>query len=223
MWKLYTPDMHGVRIRLPCFPFKIHHYRAGEYGCEVDTDTALNMEFLFNDNRVTVDPPTPCLNQVQYVDDDSLIYPNARESNDPEIIDIILSSDSRDEVAKRLMENGKNQMKVEYRLDKLGVYKKASWDFQKEWRYRLITTPMGLKSSLKHSFDSFQEWVRRIEDLDVTSIPERLYLELDENDLNSMEIIAGPRMSAAEFIQLEALVEKYCPKAIVKKGALAIR
>lgn len=26
MWKMYTPDMHGVRIQLPQFPFKKYHY-----------------------------------------------------------------------------------------------------------------------------------------------------------------------------------------------------
>lgn len=31
MWNLYTPDMHGVRIKLPAFPFEKHKYKAGEY------------------------------------------------------------------------------------------------------------------------------------------------------------------------------------------------
>ena len=31
LWNLYTPDMHGVRIRLPKFPFKKYSYKKNEY------------------------------------------------------------------------------------------------------------------------------------------------------------------------------------------------
>lgn len=37
MWQLYTPNMHGVRIQLPVYPFKKHHYKAGELHFKEDT------------------------------------------------------------------------------------------------------------------------------------------------------------------------------------------
>ena len=31
LWNLYTPNMHGVRIRMPEFPFKKYRFKKGEY------------------------------------------------------------------------------------------------------------------------------------------------------------------------------------------------
>lgn len=47
LWNLYTPDMHGVRIRLPRYPFKKYLYKKGEYSCTEDIETYINMEKLY--------------------------------------------------------------------------------------------------------------------------------------------------------------------------------
>ena len=44
LWNLYTPDMHGVRIKLPVFPFKRYSYKKGEYFLENDVETYINIE-----------------------------------------------------------------------------------------------------------------------------------------------------------------------------------
>lgn len=38
LWNLYTPDMHGVRISLPKFPFKKYHYNIGELNFSEQSD-----------------------------------------------------------------------------------------------------------------------------------------------------------------------------------------
>ena len=48
LWNLYTSDMHGVRIRLPKFPFKKYKYKKGEYFLDKDVDTYINLKKLYN-------------------------------------------------------------------------------------------------------------------------------------------------------------------------------
>ena len=39
LWNLYTPNMHGVRIKLPKFPFKKYSYKKGEFFLKEDIET----------------------------------------------------------------------------------------------------------------------------------------------------------------------------------------
>lgn len=36
LWNVYTPNMKGVRMGLPKFPFKKYHFSAGEYNLSQD-------------------------------------------------------------------------------------------------------------------------------------------------------------------------------------------
>lgn len=50
LWNLYTPNMHGIRIKLPVFPFKKYHFRTGEYHLTQDVDTYIDMEKLYRED-----------------------------------------------------------------------------------------------------------------------------------------------------------------------------
>lgn len=52
LWNLYTPDMHGVRIKLPKFPFKKYHYKAGEHFFKGDTDSYIDYNDKGNASRM---------------------------------------------------------------------------------------------------------------------------------------------------------------------------
>ena len=59
MWQLYTPNMHGVRIQLPVYPFKKHHYKAGELHFKEDTSSYINIEKLYEENKASIAPGLP--------------------------------------------------------------------------------------------------------------------------------------------------------------------
>ena len=67
LWNLYTPDMHGVRIKLPVFPFKRYSYKKGEYFLENDVETYINIEKLYKENKVNG-------KQQKAPEDDSLLF-----------------------------------------------------------------------------------------------------------------------------------------------------
>lgn len=47
LWNLYTPNMHGVRIRMPEFPFKKYRFKKGEYFLSEDVDTYINFDKFY--------------------------------------------------------------------------------------------------------------------------------------------------------------------------------
>lgn len=47
MWQMYTPNMHGIRIQLPVFPFKKHFYNAGEFHFQSDTSSYIDIKNTF--------------------------------------------------------------------------------------------------------------------------------------------------------------------------------
>ena len=50
LWQMYTPNMHGVRIQLPAFPFKQYYYKAGTYHFNLDTTSYINEEKVYSTN-----------------------------------------------------------------------------------------------------------------------------------------------------------------------------
>ena len=44
LWNLYTPNMHGVRIRMPEFPFKKYRFKKGEYFLSEEESKTITMK-----------------------------------------------------------------------------------------------------------------------------------------------------------------------------------
>ena len=216
LWNLYTPDMHGVRIRLPESPFKMHHYKKGEFFLKQDTDTCIDFADVFTENKYSMTPDNPTLVEVEYDNEKAKLCPRVRIESYPGAVQDYLEAKSLDEIESKGMD-------VTYSLKELGYYKRKIWSFQKEWRYKICLTPMGLKESNPPTFEKHQEFIRRIEDRTAEPPVQRLYLKLDENALKELEVVFGPKMTDAEKIMAVALLEKYAPECKYKDSCLQIR
>ena len=216
LWNLYTPNMHGVRIRLPKFPFNKYHYSAGEHFFNSDTESYIN----YNDSSImekcSITADSPTLIKVSYTNDEKLLFPIIKkESYSGATIDFLS--------ANKLEELSKKEPQISYSFDKLGNYKREIWKFQNEWRYKITVAPMGIKESNPPSFEVHKEYIRRLEDtLDMPPL-QRIFLELDEKELEKLEVVFGPKMTDSEKIMAIALLEKYAPNCSFRDSNLKIK
>ena len=213
LWNLYTPDMHGVRIKLPKFPFKKYKYKKGEYFFDKDVDTYINFEKIYNEDKVSIILTQPELIEIEYTDDIEKLYPKVRTVSSEE--------DLRKYLNEGKIENDK--FKVKYSFTELGRYKRKEWSFQKEWRYIYPVSPMGLKESNPSTLEKQREIIRRIEDKEYEPAYSRMFFDLDDKALENIEVLCGPKMNDAEKIIVKTLLKQYCPNGIYKESKLKIR
>lgn len=215
LWNMYTPDMHGVRIKMPVFPFKKYHYSKGQYHFETDVDTYINQEKMYTENKGAITANQPILFPVEYTDDENLLFPTIRSSSSPKSVQQFLQAKSLDDIPKPL--------NISYSMRELGRYKRSVWSFQKEWRYLVSSSPMGLRDYEPLSLETQQEIIRRLENREQKAPYERFFLEIDDKAFMEMEVLLGPKMTEAEKILVVALLEKHGLGDRWKESALRIR
>lgn len=195
-WKMYTRDMHGVRIKLPLDPFKKCPYHGAQPFRKEQT------AFVFSS-------PSEQTGGVPYdifpISEKSFFYP-------------VEYTEDEKKLSCKLVDIEKEKQSLH--LEKAGVYKRTAWDFQKEWRYRVAAIPAAGNLSE-------QTWGEKILLERLKSgyeIPMRyMDLELEDDSVEAMEIVAGPKMTEGEFEILKTIVAAYLPAARIEKSRLRIR
>lgn len=200
LWKLYTPDMHGVRIALPTFPFKKRSYLAGKYGLKEDVVTFINLEQLYKENKGSITLDFPKLFKVEYTDEDKNIKPQILTVTPPGALERYLFAETMEEAAG---------IRIDMDLINIGKHKKTDWSFQKEWRYLLFISPMGLQKMQTASFSDHQEMMRRLCNKKMQPPYESYYIDLDDTAVSKMKILFGPKMSEAEKILVKSLLKDH--------------
>lgn len=176
MWNMYTRDMHGVRIKLPTYPFLKYHYHAGQYNFKQEADTYINYEKIYGENIAMIAPNEPKLVEVQYTEEEGLLYPQIKSYS----------------VGTTKLQESK------YSYGNLGKYKRKAWSFQKEWRYVLFAAPVGYNDFMKDGIKATKTLSNHFEDPNSPAPYNHFYLSLDEEKLAQIEIVFGPRMTEAE-------------------------
>lgn len=90
LWNMYTPNMHGVRIRMKKFPFKRYHFSKGEMFLEEDIETYINLRKVYDENKVNIVSDLPKLEKVEYSDEVDDLYPKIKLSHIKALHKIIL-------------------------------------------------------------------------------------------------------------------------------------
>lgn len=210
MWNLYTPGMHGVRIKLPAKPFVKYAYKAGEYDFSSDCESCIDYQKIYEDNRVMITSNMPELVPVCYTNDEEKIIPRIRVKG------------SADDV-QRLLSGNYAHTEIAYSLAELGRNKREVWSFQKEWRYLLSFFPIGIREAKNGSVEQQYELIRRLENPDQETPYERFFLKLRQDAIDKMEVVFGPRMSEAERILAKALLHKHGLDGRWRNSSLKIR
>lgn len=213
LWSMYTPNMQGVRIKLEQFPFVKYNYKKGDYYFKEDSTSFINYKELTEDDKASIVPNCPTLTKVIYTDDESLLFPISKNIE-----------------KKTINTNGKitNTENISYKIDKIGKYKRKNWEFQNEIRYLISMAPWSVRelelcSKQKDFVKAQRELLNRLEDENIKAPYDRYFLKLDENKLENIEILLGPKVTEAQKEMVNLIVKEYCPTAKISQSTLKIR
>lgn len=216
LWNMYTPDMTGVRIKLCEYPFKKHIYKKGQFSMKTDIESYIDYEQLYRENKVSITPGQPVLIEVQYTEENAKVCPKIKTASQHDAVEKFLSAKAMDDL------KGIN-LNISYSFTELGQFKRTCWKFQKECRYLITVSPMGLREKNPPSFKKQQEEIRRIEDKSSQSPLRRMFLEIDDDAFSSMEITLGPKVNEGCRIIVESLVNQYNPHCTIRNSSLKIK
>lgn len=194
LWNMYTPNMQGVRIKLPVNPFKEFTYEIGEYNFAEKTKTWVNIKENYDKNKNAFDMPmSNFLIKVEYTDNTDDLIPSV----------IKKSYDNKEKTTKTLIDKSK-----------IGIYKNKAWIFQNEWRYRIFLSPWTCKENEKVIAE--KNPLKLIELFDrykSHNLSEGYYdLELNEEKIAQIEILLGPRVTEAQKEIVQLLVDNFVKK-----------
>lgn len=192
MWRMYTPNLQGVRIKLPNNPF------AGRY-----------MPTIFEKGGA-----------IQRINGKIEI---TRANNGMGIVSYYVTGPNKiyytDDKAYRngpcLLDEG-NQWSVQ--LHDLGMVKNTYWAFEEEWRYKVLATfseaILQEPNPLSHPA------------LDLIAFPVQetaVFVPIDETSFDGMEVVLGPCATAGQEVIIRSLLEKFAPKAALKRSPINVR
>lgn len=218
MWKMYTPDMQGVRIKMTAFPFKKYIIHPGEFSNQEPIETYINARDRHEKNLPYILNYYPELIEVDYTEKEELLYPKIKT----EITYVSTESN---------FESGQNKTqtqtttKLSYDIKYIGVFKRKCWAFQKEWRYKIFLFPYTYREycAVKTTEDHFR-LAKRLEETDYKLTEENLFLDLDDKAISEMEILIGPKATEDQVAEVTriAILSGIDPNNI-KKSTLRIR
>lgn len=196
LWSMYTNEMKGVRIRLPINPFEEYIWDNDVF---IGKDNHKEPYFIsqndaFGDNyTVAALFKNMFLNKVEYTNNYDMLFPK------------IKTEEKKD---------------IRIYMKDVGQYKRKAWEFQREYRYRLVVFPKRLdfrdmSNSIKDLYDRMQAgYPLQINHID---------LRIKKEYLSNIEILGGPKMTEGDKILLQELVKQFCPNATLKYSDLKIR
>jgi hypothetical protein len=214
LWSMYTPDMRGVRLKLPLKMFKTHLINSSDIpsfiqladtssispDLEYQVKTLMPYEKLHGEDYFVMttsfrDEVWPF--SVEYTNDDNLLNQQLIRYNK----ETDTTSISSDEIAK---------------------YKKKVWSFQDEWRFKIhcfSAAPRRLKNEMpKNAYCELM--LQELRRFDKGISQEYFFMELDDSIFDTLEIVLGPKVDKAHQIIVNSLVQNFCPKASVKSSKL---
>ncbi|SIT98760.1 Protein of unknown function [Epilithonimonas bovis DSM 19482] len=190
-WNMYTPNMQGVRIKLPRDIFEVYNFKTTNDFYVRENQNIMNSlvpeSECFND-KYWILPFKNHFLEVEYTDDESFLKP-------------------------KLFNLDGEQYKFETGI--IGKYKSRIWEFQKEVRFKLIVLPT--QDLNNNRINPFNDFVRIMYE-NIPAPIENYYLPIKQNAFEKMEITLGPKCNLSQEIIVESLIEKYNPNAKMIKN-----
>jgi hypothetical protein len=192
MWKTYSDDMTGVRIKLDLFPFRQYkmpeQIKLGENTVKFASNHGyIPIEDIFGSDYVIFDKLT--LRPVKYL---------SKLEVDRIRVDDILGQ--------------KDYATVTLSVRNIWGLKYDFWSSQQEWRYILQSLPISDDERISNDFS--QILINNYACLKPVSL-EYYDLRIDDKSLSEMEVMVGPR---GNFEDVVKIVNKYCVSIKVIKS-----
>lgn len=210
MWRMYTPKKNGARIKLPINPFLEYSPTLAEFAkltnsaYEGDGSTHTNFKTIIPASEIingefflTNYPTENQLFEVKYANEISLLNPT-----------ILKIEDGRFSIS----------------LSNVGIYKNVYWEFQKEWRYRLMFLPVSAQKLVSEHMNNQSSEMAKLQMriyAGQASLSFSYYdLIIRDECFNDMSIMLAPDISESAKTFVELLIKEYNPNCYITKSAL---
>lgn len=180
-WNMYTPNMKGVRIKMPSNLFneypvnfinKVNLKSSGLKSIVPEND-------IYKEASHLIRASPEYLFKVDYTDNKENLYPSIfTYTNDGFILN----------------------------TNVIGIHKSKYWTFQQEWRFILCIIPQPTKNPIDFLADAFSS-VHNGDDLPFTDY----FVNINETKFRQMEILLGPKHADSDRIIVESLINNYNP------------
>lgn len=199
LWKFYSDDMKGVRIKLPENPFKIVHVKEEVEGLKIDD--LVTPELLENIKKqlALYSPGHPVLMPITYTEDEDLL-------------------------AQNVMNIDRQNDHIMIKYENIGRFKDKDWEFQREWRYKINSYPIShekIGSAIRNSNIKIVDFILRSYE-ESQPLP-FIDIEIDEEAFRLMEVTGGPKMNDAQKSILEKSIQQYNANMKFEYSKLNIR
>lgn len=187
-WNMYTPDMKGVRIKMPSDLF---------YEYPISSISKLNIKHwnlksivpqddIFKESSHLIRASRNYLFKIEYTNVKEKLYPTVES----------------------IVEEG-----VYVNTNLIGVYKSDYWKFQSEWRYIINILPLPSKQNAQlYSADSnfLDDAISSLRNGTKLSFTD-YFVNINETKFKRMEIVMGPKHTDSDKIIVESLINNYNP------------
>lgn len=190
MWKMYSPHKFGVRIKLPSNPFTGREQITvlEQGGAQQYTSTSCTIQ---RSNAPAFTKTINGPNKIYYTNDEKTL---------------------------RVKCHSKDEIQNYFHLTDAGLIKDKCWEFEKEWRYRILATPLAMAIPFNSILLSTITDVERC-----PVISTFVDVQLDETSFDELEITLYPDPDPALRLLVEALLHKHNIKAPVLDSKLKVK
>ena len=214
LWHMYTPNMKGVRIKLPKNMFKENLIPLSDFPSFINIADTSSLP-AGADIKVKCKMPYEDLHGEDY-----FVMPTSFNS-DVWPLKVIYTDDLKLLRQQILIRDRKNDQTI-LNMAEVARYKSKAWEFQKEWRFKIHchnAAPRSLKN--KVSEDTYYSlMLKELSSINKGVSQQHLFMNLSDEALEEIEITLGPKVDEAQRIIIKSLIACFCPKASFKDSAL---
>jgi len=204
LWKMYSGDVGGVRI-------SIEHNMFKEY-----LITNLNLDNgLSTQGAIISKIPQQDMENPDFFIQPILDYDNDLFYRKIKYVDGV-SEHTREAIKATNLKDGQGDIVID--MKQFGSYKNKRWEFQNETRFVLYAFPFN---PLREGANPRISTIVAQSFLSNKPLSFKYYdMHLKEDAMETIEITLSPSVTDAQRIIIQALIEKYAPKVIVKDSSL---
>lgn len=204
LWKMYGGDVGGVRI-------SIEHNMFKEYLItNLNLDNGLSTQGAIISKIPQRDMENPDFFILPILDyDNDLFYRKIKYVDD-------VSEHTRKAIKVTNLKDGRGDIAIDTK--QFGSYKNKRWEFQNETRFVLYAFPFN---PLREGANPQISTIVAQSFLSNKALSFKYYdMHLKEGAMETIEITLSPSVTDAQRVIIQALIEKYAPKVIVKDSSL---
>lgn len=215
LWNMYTPEMKGVRIKLPMDMFKKHILDLNEIPSFLQfADTSI----VPKDKNVIVKSYLP---YEKLHGEDYIVISNCFSDNLWPLK--VEYTNDLEKLNKKYIDYDEKRDITTIQYFEIAKYKKKVWAFQNEWRFRICCLN-AVSSKFKDTMleeDYFNLMMKKMSILGDGVSQKYFFMDLNDESFYNLEVLLGPKVDYSHEIIVKSLLNEYAPNAILSKSVLS--